>query len=1188
MRRYLLFSLVFLCYIKSNAQIVEKPVFDRTDTPAFRVEKVEMTSDTTFIYCSYSANANSWANISNNMYLISYPSKKKYKILSSSGLPYAPDKRVFPYSESCQVLLCFPSIKGANSFDLIENIDEKAFNVFGVSLVEQIGKNYHERDFARFYNMSSFYETSGDTLKAIQFKKEEIEAAKYLFGIQSDVTFFSFVDFCVLLDKYGFTRETLNQLKFLSKLKAAEWVGKSLEFIVSKRLISSDNFFLADYYDKVVKTIHEAIPLYERLHIVDNAYALILRYNADYNSIDDEERFVLEQKRCLDIRRQLGDQKSFLEDLFLLYISKSNANLYVKRLGLVDKEIDTLPKFVDKQSLDYAYFLSFVAPMYRMTNNPRKSISALNEILKVFGKNNYGNAIKIAEVQEEKLKCLIELEMWDEAIKFGEKARTFCDSMHVKNESYTEILFSLAKSYSNKYDYEKAIPIMTDLVNIHKETGDWFRLTSSLYHIGNYFKNMGKFNEAKTYLEKSLDIINSHDKAEEYLEKEILQTPKAYSDSNSVLKRYKDLNDMILNHKATIYASLGFVSSKENNYAYAIECELKAGELMKRFLDGYTEENVIERNGFIVFAAHLLSLSNYYAWNRDYDNSIKCAKESIEFFKKGGHPDYNEAYYELAKCNVFINLDSALYYANKAYEISNLYENTEGKQSSLTLLAFIYKFKKEYNQAEEFLSRVLSNMQNTIKAEMTSMTNEQKQRFWNQIGFYFLSYRDIVSKCDRSGNLISKLLNYTIFSKGLLLETDLKNAEQAYYRMGIVWSDIQKKLTNDDIVIDFITTQDDSDNRIYHALVIDNRCEYPNMITLFKESDLEKLSHINTTTDLEQLGNYIWKPILDQYEQVENIYFSPDGILHKLPIEFCYVAGISEMMEQYNMYRLSSIKEILFPNSVKPNTTAVLYGGLDYDMLTKESMNDNDGKEYSLFRSINDRGGFEPLLSTLEEVDEISNLLAGQKVSTSLYTGKDGTEETFVNLSGKDVNILHLSTHGMYVGPNSLKQKKLENNFNFLELITNEKDPVKEDVVLTHSFLVMSGGNKHTQREIIGTGESDGILTASEISYVDLSKVDIVVLSACESGLGDLENDGIYGLQRGFKKAGVKTILMSLDKVDDEATKILMVEFYRNLMIGKTKQQSLHNAQQYLRKVENGKYDNPKYWASFIMLDGLN
>lgn len=103
-----------------------------------------------------------------------------------------------------------------------------------------------------------------------------------------------------------------------------------------------------------------------------------------------------------------------------------------------------------------------------------------------------------------------------------------------------------------------------------------------------------------------------------------------------------------------------------------------------------------------------------------------------------------------------------------------------------------------------------------------------------------------------------------------------------------------------------------------------------------------------------------------------------------------------------------------------------------------------------------------------------------------------------------------------------------------------------------------------------------------------ITELDMVVLSACQTGLGDINNEGVIGLQRGFKKAGANTIVMSLDKVDDEATRILMVEFYRNLVNGKTKRQSLQEAQQYLRKVENGKYNAPKYWASFIMLDGLN
>ena len=146
-----------------------------------------------------------------------------------------------------------------------------------------------------------------------------------------------------------------------------------------------------------------------------------------------------------------------------------------------------------------------------------------------------------------------------------------------------------------------------------------------------------------------------------------------------------------------------------------------------------------------------------------------------------------------------------------------------------------------------------------------------------------------------------------------------------------------------------------------------------------------------------------------------------------------------------------------------------------------------------------------------------------------------------------------------------------------------------EDVVLSHSFLVMSDGNKLAQREEVFAGTDDGILTAQEISKMNLKGLDLVVLSTCESALGlTTVSDGIFGLQRGFKKAGANTILMSCKKINDEATRILMVEFYKNLISGKSKLQSLKEAQKYLREYDNGKYLDPQYWQSFIMLDGLD
>ena len=207
-------------------------------------------------------------------------------------------------------------------------------------------------------------------------------------------------------------------------------------------------------------------------------------------------------------------------------------------------------------------------------------------------------------------------------------------------------------------------------------------------------------------------------------------------------------------------------------------------------------------------------------------------------------------------------------------------------------------------------------------------------------------------------------------------------------------------------------------------------------------------------------------------------------------------------------------------------------------------------------------------------------------MNISLYMGTDGTESCFKNLSGTSTDILHISTHGLYIPLDSTNM----NQSAAFPFILSDNDSIidEETLALTRSFLVMSGGNMLIKKKRNSYSKEDEILTALEISHLDFKDLDLVVLSACQTALGKNDAEGVYGLQRGFKKAGAHTILMSLDKVDDEATQILMVEFYRNLIKGKTKLQSLRNAQKYLRTVENGKYDDPKYWASFIMLDGLN
>ena len=281
------------------------------------------------------------------------------------------------------------------------------------------------------------------------------------------------------------------------------------------------------------------------------------------------------------------------------------------------------------------------------------------------------------------------------------------------------------------------------------------------------------------------------------------------------------------------------------------------------------------------------------------------------------------------------------------------------------------------------------------------------------------------------------------------------------------------------------------------------------------------------------------------------------------------------------MYRVSSTREVLRMHQPSSYRRAVLYGSLNYDDYGKK---DEDSKEdKGRFR-----GSYEPLPHTKTEITNIASLLQSNGIDCKVLSGNEGTEESFKAYSCQPLDIIHFATHGRYLSRERAEKEKDLNNLLFISS-EFEFTPRNREKMLTRSFLLLSGGNQLIHRENIQVGKDDGILTSAEVSELDLSNTDLVVLSACESGLGDWSIDsGPMGLQRGFKEAGVNTILMSLRRVDDEVTQILMVEFYKNLMSGKSKHQSLKDAQKYLREVDNGKYDDPKYWAAFIMLDGLD
>ena len=208
---------------------------------------------------------------------------------------------------------------------------------------------------------------------------------------------------------------------------------------------------------------------------------------------------------------------------------------------------------------------------------------------------------------------------------------------------------------------------------------------------------------------------------------------------------------------------------------------------------------------------------------------------------------------------------------------------------------------------------------------------------------------------------------------------------------------------------------------------------------------------------------------------------------------------------------------------------------------------------------------------TEKEVNQINIMANSRQLFSLLYSGAKGTEYNFKDLTGKHFDIIHVATHGFYYNAASTK------DMTFFERIFVEDNP------LNRCGLIFSGGNKAWKGEVIPDTQEDGILLGSEIARMDLSGTDLVVLSACNTGLGDISEEGVAGLQMAFKRAGVKSLLMTLSKVDDEATAFFMTNFYEHLFSGEDKHTAYRAAINTMRNSE--KYSDPKYWASFILVD---
>ena len=397
------------------------------------------------------------------------------------------------------------------------------------------------------------------------------------------------------------------------------------------------------------------------------------------------------------------------------------------------------------------------------------------------------------------------------------------------------------------------------------------------------------------------------------------------------------------------------------------------------------------------------------------------------------------------------------------------------------------------------------------------------------------------------------------------------------------WEDVAKHLSNNAIAIEFAVTNI-GNNKQQLAFILRKGWQAPKLVSLGPIKELAELTKAGASSYLSMdVTNRVWEKIISlaNIKDKETIYFSPDGFVNQYGIEYLPTADGNTMSARYRMVRLSSTKEICFTDAFVPSKKAQLYGDILFSsdkqaLVTKEVTRSMDIDSFLQRTGDKPQGGLHELPATAQEVNAIDDLLESQKYSVSKETGANATEASFKELTGRHLYILHIATHGFYWTERNAKHMKMA----FLN-----KNGSAEERALSRSGLFVAGANYVLGGANIPKGLEDGVLTSREIADINLSNVSMAVLSACQTGLGEDGADGVFGLQRGFKKAGVHTIVMSLWKVDDNATQILMTEFYKNIAKGVDRHLALTLAQENLRNVDNGKYKDPYYWAAFIMLD---
>ncbi len=975
------------------------------------------------------------------------------------------------------------------------------------------------------WKVAADYEKAGNYFEAIRLKKQ---MAKEDYGTEWYIDDIAGIARC-----YSYTNESDSTLYYSEfAIDLAKTLLNKADSVAEEYIQNSAwCFYRSNMYTQAATASEMVLSLRDKLHGKSSEKYLewlgVMSYQAfSHNQIDDMVKYC--DMEIDIVKGSHGLHSRFYEEAI------SSIRGYAHQL------VDIMPKFTTKWIIPYHHELQ--------ENNILPQYQYEFEILQLEGNLSMGN-LQDADIYAHKL------EQWTNS-----------------NAAY-------------KVPLEDKVRISLKLANDYLHMGDYYK---SRFSVENAWKYLSDANAKPSMAQ----LIDRH-----IVEREL---------------RMDTLGRSRINAEWIIETATPIIDSGDDDEVTAFFYDSRAWAY-----DGLNDyENAISDMQNAIRLKPLYSrkkkLAQLYLTKKDYELAEKLF---LEIYNDPQTPD-------VGKRSIESDLTSLYWLWGKLEELGKYLEIDFSNMKSDVRNAFAFMSE---NERENYLEKSL--LGSTIKFDTYTSYSEGNEQ-WSegnimaynlalvQKGLLLSTTRDIdviiqnapdsIQKINTEYKQLHILFGSPVFSEsGLLREKRIvlmqyvSSQPQFLAQLNYTWEDIKKHLGEHEAAIEFINLWGITPGNLTErhpslgALILRNNSEFPVFVKLAQDSTITNLYEFDeegvkqcellySSPVSNQLYQSIWEPLLPYLSDVETVYYAPTGVLQDINLDWIEDGDSNVLATKYNLYRLSSTREILIRDKSRYHNNATLYGDIAYSI--KESPLHESVK--SKYRS-STRAGFGPLKGTSIELDSIKCELNSRAVRYKEFRKELASEEAFRKLSGQSPEVIHIATHGFYYSRDEIeKEYKSGNICNFIAYQGMNPE-------LYHSGLALSGAQDTWHNEsgdiskyIEMRSDDDGILLSSEIAQMDLANTDLVVLSACETALGNVKSEGVYGLQRAFKLAGVNSLIMSLWKVDDDATQILMTSFYQNYLNGMSKREALLSAQNKVRNTPG--FEDPYNWAAFILLDGLN